>query len=344
MSKKRIQTLEKYPEIFGTGRRPLPAGWPGDYIIVRIPKPDNLPIGDPTGNSPWDIIERNGAEIVAGGWPDEISDTGFTEIAPGSWPGSHQPGAGIWPNPNYTGYPVSSSGATSSVGGKTGGSGTTTGPSSAPVNPPSDCLAFYLPFHYFGADWWGVYLTIEGVIKLARYIYTRSGGAVDPFTSMRVARIFLYVHENFHHRVECFALRFEMTRRQPCYATNFETLYRALYSAASWSEEGLANAAALRTVWTRTKKNRAVQDALEEYVKHSPAGYNKGVGISKRFTAVTHQFAEVHQNDCFAPTPGLPDNLWASTPHFLTGISNVTSRVNYIIPRGAPLAHRLPLK
>jgi hypothetical protein len=27
--------------------------------------------------------------------------------------------------------------------------------------PPPDCLAFYLPYHYYHPDWWGVYLTLK---------------------------------------------------------------------------------------------------------------------------------------------------------------------------------------
>jgi hypothetical protein len=30
--------------------------------------------------------------------------------------------------------------------------------------PPPDCLAFYLPFHYYHPIWWGVYLLFEGVL------------------------------------------------------------------------------------------------------------------------------------------------------------------------------------
>ena len=36
--------------------------------------------------------------------------------------------------------------------------------------PPPDALAFYLPFHYFHPVWWGVYLLLEGVERLATFI------------------------------------------------------------------------------------------------------------------------------------------------------------------------------
>src|SRR5262249_34985034 len=36
--------------------------------------------------------------------------------------------------------------------------------------PPPDALAFYLPFHYYFPDWWGVYLTVEGLFGLGSFI------------------------------------------------------------------------------------------------------------------------------------------------------------------------------
>ena len=40
--------------------------------------------------------------------------------------------------------------------------------------PPPDAWAFYLPYHYFYPRWWGIYLTVEGVLQLANEILDRS--------------------------------------------------------------------------------------------------------------------------------------------------------------------------
>jgi len=83
--------------------------------------------------------------------------------------------------------------------------------------PPPDALAFYLPYHYFYPVWWGVYITVEGIILLAQEL-TRYG--VSSWEATRAARLFLYGHESFHHRTEVFATRLELTHRRPLYRTS----------------------------------------------------------------------------------------------------------------------------
>jgi hypothetical protein len=58
--------------------------------------------------------------------------------------------------------------------------------------PPPDCLAFYLPFHYYHPTYWGVYLLFEGVVWLAGEIVRRSSGMVSSLRAMQAARLFLY--------------------------------------------------------------------------------------------------------------------------------------------------------
>ena len=83
--------------------------------------------------------------------------------------------------------------------------------------PPPDCLAFYLPFHYYYPDWWGVYLLYEGVLWLRDEIIRRSGNEVGLRQALVAARLFLYYHEAFHHKTECFAIRLELAHRQAFY-------------------------------------------------------------------------------------------------------------------------------
>ena len=93
--------------------------------------------------------------------------------------------------------------------------------------PPTESLAFYLPFHRYYPTWWGVYLTFEGVTYLAGEICRHSGGLVSHRDAMRAAVTFLYHHEAFHHKVECFALRLELTHRTPMYTRGVERLFQS---------------------------------------------------------------------------------------------------------------------
>lgn len=209
--------------------------------------------------------------------------------------------------------------------------------------PPPDCLAFYLPFHYYHPNWWGVYLLLDGVIWLAGEIVRRSGGIVSGRQAMQAARLFLYHHEAFHHKTECLSARLELTHRRPFYKTGFERLYQKTLGTNDCLEEGLANASALMD--SRKKmRSPSVDDALCGYVSDSPPGYDQGARIRKTFLSTRCVFAEENQNVCLPLLPPKNPEVWRTTPHMFDGIANIKSRVNYVIPRRSPLVARLPLR
>jgi predicted RNA binding protein YcfA (HicA-like mRNA interferase family) len=209
--------------------------------------------------------------------------------------------------------------------------------------PPPDCLAFYLPFHYYHPTWWGVYLLLEGVIWLAGEIVRRSGGSVSNHRAMQSARLFLYYHEAFHHKTECFATRLELTHRTPFYKTGFERLYQKTFGTEGCREEGLANASALADSKKRLS-DPVVDNALEKYVLDSPPGYDQGVRMRRDFQTERCAFAEENQRICLPHLRGKHPDVWRTTPHMFDGIANIKSRVNYMVPRSSPLAARLPFR
>jgi hypothetical protein len=71
--------------------------------------------------------------------------------------------------------------------------------------PPPDLFPFYLPFHFYYPEWWGVYLIYERVLWLAAEVIRRSNNSIGRRQAIESARIFLYYHEAFYHRTECFA-------------------------------------------------------------------------------------------------------------------------------------------
>jgi len=334
-----ITNISKHPGIFGGKAPELPPEWENENDFIPVLKPDGYVDGEGPIDSETDRIESEIAGEICNdfGAADGLDDIFFPGISGGGWSGAHMPGGTHgWPPTGVS--PSPASGFPSTAGGST----TVVQPS-----PASDCLAFYLPFHYFGSKWWGIYLIRDGVKRLALRIYRSSGGAgfIDARRAVTAARIFLYHHEHFHHRVECFSVRFELILRKPCYGPIFEVLYRANKNTAHWSEEGLANAEALDKVWEKTgRMHYRMQDALVDFVDRSPPGYNLGTSLTgDRGRRIREEFAEIHQAACNPGTPALPSALWASTPHFLTGISNVTSRVNYIVPSKSRIAMRTPL-
>ncbi len=216
--------------------------------------------------------------------------------------------------------------------------------------PPPDCLAFYLPFHHFNPTWWGIYLIVEGIQWLARFICTHSSGALTLPESFVSARIFAYGHESFHHLVESFATRLEITHRVPLYRTGFDRLYRSQVNAQNSTEEALASAHGYSKVQGRafrrprnTVKERAALAALGAYIKASPPGYNQALNFIRRsaFASSRSDFAEDNHSFALPAIPRRGARAWHSFPHAFSGMSRVYSRVNYAIRAGSPLATRI---
>jgi predicted RNA binding protein YcfA (HicA-like mRNA interferase family) len=220
----------------------------------------------------------------------------------------------------------------------------------ASPHPPPDAMAFYMPFHYYHPRWWGVYLSYEGTTDLATILLTLSRNRLAPEVALHVARVFLYAHEAYHHSVESFATRLEATHRRPLYRLGFEKHYRRHLGTDLSVEEALANAYALRKVATvlakRYKKaTRALmRKALLEYIKGCPPGYRLAGKFekAKQFTLEQREFAEDNHHAAVG-TPRGSGEMWSVFPQAFTGISRVTSRVNYIVHRSSPLAHRTGL-
>jgi predicted RNA binding protein YcfA (HicA-like mRNA interferase family) len=209
--------------------------------------------------------------------------------------------------------------------------------------PPPDCLAFYLPFHYYHPKWWGVYILFEGMQWLTAEIMRRSKGKVSVRAATRAARLFLYYHEAFHHKTECFATRLELTHRKPFYKSGFERLYQKWVGTVDCREEGLANASGLKDTFKATK-NSIIDQALVGYVQDSPPGYDQGDIIRGKFYQVRGILAEENQNICLPHLAKKHPEVWRTAPHMFDGISNIKGRVNYVIPRHSPLVARMPFK
>jgi hypothetical protein len=114
--------------------------------------------------------------------------------------------------------------------------------------PPPDAFAFYLPFHYYHPTWWGVYIVFECAEWLAKFIQGRAEEALSMAQARQVCRVFLYGHEAYHHNVEAFATRLEITHRRHLYRSAFEELYESTFLTDDCVEEALATAHGYRLV------------------------------------------------------------------------------------------------
>jgi predicted RNA binding protein YcfA (HicA-like mRNA interferase family) len=149
--------------------------------------------------------------------------------------------------------------------------------------------------------------------------------------------------------VESFGTRLEVSHRKPLYKEGFARLYQRVYGSDECLEEAIATAHGLRRVKARafrgdkTKTASAVA-ALRTFVAGCPPGYRRGSEFlaNGRFDSGRSQFAEDNHHEALNLAKKDPQ-LWATFPHAFSGISRVTSRVNYLVRKDSPLAHRLNL-
>lgn len=306
---------DSMPELFK--EQALPEAWENQYIIIRIDDVESL--NAPVGNALLPIDDLPSSLALEG-----------------------EMGQGTEENPQNR-VPTISPALITALGGNFAG---------APQSfrdrtqmPPPDCWAFYLPFHYYFPEVWGVYLVAEGVQWLANEIVKLSEGRVVIDRAIQAARLFLYYHEAFHHKTECFATRLELTHRKPLFATGFEQFYQRTQNSDDCLEEGLANAAALMDSFKKLRTGnsgdiRDIDKALSEYVVKCPPGYNRGVEFRSAFKDVKCQFAEKNQQACFRRSKK-DHRVWMTVPHMFNGIANIKSHVNYVVRRDSPLLSRL---
>jgi predicted RNA binding protein YcfA (HicA-like mRNA interferase family) len=306
------------PELFKDPA--LPVGWSDDFIVVEIDEPTKFP-----------VVENPNIDN---------RQTDQTDDDPESFPEPL-----IWGEddfvPNGNLYPEEV------FGGKHPGSLITKPPPGK--YPPPDCLAFYWPFHYYHPNWWGIYLRVEGVDQFASNIRRLSKAPLTWVEARKLARLFLYYHEAFHHSTECFATRLEVSHRLALYQNGFEQLYQKTVFSPSCLEESLAQANALLKVEKVIKKDyrsEKIMKALCEIVRLSPPGYCEGkdIHLNNDFERTRNCFSEENMKVCFPSTPTKKHGIWGAANHMYTPISNIKSRVNYIIPRGSPVSGRWPFR
>jgi predicted RNA binding protein YcfA (HicA-like mRNA interferase family) len=307
---------DQMPELFND--RPLPPNWDDDWLLI--------PIEDPEFTSSEDAM---------------AVDYQSLDLSTNAPPTGRAPDSELFAfNPEF---------AIPDLGGRIAFPGAPSVHSPSGYASPPDALAFYLPFHYFHPHWWGIYLILEGAQELAKYLSWLSGGLLAPSDAMTVAQLFLYGHEAFHHIVEAFATRLEVSHRVPLYRTGFEKLFHHGFGTDNCLEEALASAYGYRKVKERAfrkpnnpLKRKQALEALAKYIRACPPGYRTALKFIREtdFIQSRLEFAEHNHNWALPGIPAKGPGLWLSFPHAFSGISRITSRVNYLVHRDSSLAKR----
>ena len=221
---------------------------------------------------------------------------------------------------------------------------------SAGYAPPPEVYAFYLPWHYFDVNTWGIYLIVEGVETFARQLHA----AARPFLSFRdckrVAKQFLFHHEAYHNAVETFAARLETSHRLPCYVTGFQGPWKNWFMQGTLHEEGLANAysanftkseafANLGPGRRRSFMRGCAFMAVRNIIRLMPPEYRTAETILRggiSFDEAQQAFQEENLGSCFPKLPTVAPSLWAASPHAMHPSLSRNDSFSYVVRRSHP--------
>ena len=226
-----------------------------------------------------------------------------------------------------------------------------------------DTCAWYQPVHFFGYDW-GIYIKEDCVTRLAvnvaRFLDPGSFPAqmvsqwVKPL--LRGAIYCLFLHEQYHHKVECLGFRLHVVRQQSSYLPYKDAVYVPTFGTDDNLEEALANAHSWRRLgdepyrrWLRAPvvgaapvvggSLESVVDAFRDYLQWSfpgdPPGYRRAVAYLNKpsFDSGENRLQGQVKEAVLGPTQSADD--WESAPRLLQSFLPVTSNIWTIIRPGS---------
>ena len=223
-------------------------------------------------------------------------------------------------------------------------------PGGGNIVPPPDCYAFYLPWHYFSVQTWGVYLLVEGIETFGKTVEMTAQGGLTTGEARKVARAFLFHHEAYHNAVETFAIRLEVSHRVPCYRIGLERLYRSGFAHCRVHEEGLATAYAARKVLgqvfadikdlkIRKAKRQIAYRTLEVLIAGMPREYASALDLlpkTRKFDQGEREFQESAHAQCLPSIPRVKPDIWASALHSMGPSLQRNKSFSYVIRRTHP--------
>ncbi len=219
-----------------------------------------------------------------------------------------------------------------------------------PANP--DTYAFYLPWHRFSPEQWGIYLIVEGIELLGQEIHHRAKAYLSLGESRRAAKMFLFHHEAYHNAVETFASRIEVSHRSPCYLTGVHTTFKRLLPISYLHEEGLANAYAhdkVRRLFLadvamdarrRTLKRYAAALALRFLERQNSTFYascERVLSGNISFGEAEREFQESIHSLSSLVTPSVASDIWKAAPRAMTPSLSRNGSFSYVVGRAHPL-------
>lgn len=218
-----------------------------------------------------------------------------------------------------------------------------------------DRCAWYQPIHFFG-NRWGIFIKESCVrrtaLMIARFVppWIAARPNVAPLRDLYRAAVLVYfLHEHYHHKIECLGFRLHVVLRNSCYLPYDAAVYRATLGTDNNLEEALANADAYLRLSQNPYNKRlpdyirfATKDYLEwEFRNCSPPGYRMAVNyLTEADFNAGENFLQAQVREG-SVTPGQPVNEWDLCPRMAHPFFNVKSNIWTVVPSGG--VKRLPI-
>ena len=216
---------------------------------------------------------------------------------------------------------------------------------------PEPHCAWYCPIHFFGRGW-GIFIRerclLSVAIRIARYVDWSSVGYMGLSLAelgrrlMRSAFYALFLHEQFHHKVESLGFRLLVSTGSDRYRPYKSSVYRPTYMTPDCLEESLANAESyLRLSEERYVKRlgQPFKSALQSFLVASfavqPPGYCEALNyITDAAYKLGQQRLHSAMLDGLYP-PTTPSSRWAVAPYMMRARMNIDADIYVILPAGA---------
>lgn len=212
--------------------------------------------------------------------------------------------------------------------------------------PGWDRCAWYQPIHFHGPAW-GIYLYDECLVTVARGVYALLGA--PPMTIqlaqalLRAAFASLFLHEQYHHKIESLGLRLHVVQQRSLYPGYFKNVYMNALGTDDLIEEGLANADSFRRLdtdpyrtWLPGRVGAALRDYLRAAFQVAPPGYRLATNLldDVSFGATESLLSSQLQEGTVTPArPTTPD--WLLATHLTQSMFSVRQNIWTIVAKGS---------
>jgi len=215
---------------------------------------------------------------------------------------------------------------------------------------PEPHCAWYQPIHYYSHAW-GIYVREQCVISLIRKIplFIKGKPPLPPCQIIHELKMsafyLLYLHEEFHHKVESFGFRLLIAAGRDHYLRYKRNVYRANYLTNNCLEESLANANSYvrlaHNPYRDVVSDGSIRKGVRAYLKRSFQSQAPGYRQASLYLTdrdfkygCRNLQSQIRDGAFHAPHPAAPHDKWLLAPDMLTALKKVSDRIYRIVPRG----------